>query len=140
MSQTAIQPYLFFGGRCEEALSFYRTALGAEIEMMMRFSESPEPMPEGSLPRGFENKIMHSSFRVGGATVMASDGCGGDAKISGFSLSLSVATPEAAKKAFSALSAGGKVDMPLDKTFWSPLFGMLTDKFGVAWMVSVEHK
>jgi len=140
MSQSAIQPYLFFGGRCEEAVSFYRTALGAEVEMMMRFSESPEPMPEGSLPPGFENKIMHSSFRVGGATVMASDGCGGNANFSGFSLSLSVASPEAAKKAFAALSAGGKVDMPLDKTFWSPLFGMLTDKFGVAWMVSVEHK
>lgn len=140
MSQSAIQPYLFFGGRCEEAVSFYRTALGAEVEMMLRFSESPEPMPEGSLPPGFENKIMHSSFRVGGATVMASDGCGNEGSFSGFSLSLSVATPEAAKKAFAALSAGGKVDMPLDKTFWSPLFGMLTDKFGVAWMVSVEHK
>lgn len=140
MSQAAIQPYLFFGGRCEEALSFYRTALGAEIEMMMRFSDSPEPMPEGQLPPGFEKKIMHSSFRVGGATVMASDGCGQNSSFAGFSLSLSVATPEAAKKAFDALAAGGKVDMPLTKTFWSPMFGMLTDKFGVAWMVSVEHK
>ena len=140
MSQSAIQPYLFFGGRCEEALSFYRTALGAEVEMMMRFSDSPEPMPEGQLTPGFENKIMHSSFRVGGATVMASDGCGEESTFAGFSLSLSVATPDAAKKAFDALAAGGKVDMPLSKTFWSPLFGMLTDKFGVAWMVSVEHK
>jgi PhnB protein len=140
MSQSAIQPYLFFGGRCEEALSFYRAALGAEIEMMLRFSDSPEPMPEGKMAPGFEKKIMHASFRIAGASIMASDGCNEEASFSGFSLSLSVATPDAAKKAFDALAAGGKVDMPLSKTFWSPLFGMLTDKFGVAWMVSVEHK
>ncbi len=133
-----IQPYLFFGGRCEEAIAFYREALGAEVEMMMRFSESPEPMPAGSLPPGFDKKIMHSSFRIGETTVMASDGCGAEGAFQGFSLSISVDTPEQADRAFAALSKGGKVTMPLAKTFWSPKFGMLTDRFGVGWMVSVS--
>ncbi len=139
--QTCVQPYLFFGGRCEEALAFYKSAIGAEIQMMMRFNEAPEKPPEGQLPKGFENKIMHASFAVGESTLMASDGCGEGGTHSGYSLSLNLSAEDKAKRAFAALSEGGSVTMPLSKTFWSPCFGMLTDKFGVAWMVHVpgEH-
>jgi len=134
---TLVQPYLFFGGRCEEALEFYRTALGAKVDFLMRYKESPEPAPPGSLPAGFENKVMHATFRIGSATLMASDGCEEGAKFEGFSLSLAVPTEAEADRAFAALSAGGKVGMPLGKTFWSPRFGMVTDRFGIGWMVSV---
>jgi PhnB protein len=133
-----IQPYLFFNGRCEEALEFYRKALGAEVEMMMRYKESPEPPKPGVVPPGFENKIMHSSFRVGGTLVMASDGCSADKpNFEGFSLALSVADEAEADRVFNALANAGQVCMPLAKTFWSPRFGMVADKFGVHWMVSV---
>ena len=133
-----IQPYLFFNGNCEQAVEFYRKALGAEVEMMMRFKESPEPPPPGRVPPGFENKIMHTSFRVGQTTVMASDGCATEKpSFQGFSLSLSVPTQAEADRAFKALADGGKVNMPLTKTFWSPCFGMLEDRFGVGWMISV---
>ena len=133
-----IQPYLFFNGNCEEAVEFYRKALGAEVEMIMRFKDSPEAPPPGMVPPGWENKVMHSSFRVGQTTVMASDGCGPEkAGFNGFSLSLSVTTEAEADRYFNALAAGGKVTMPLNKTFWSPRFGMLEDKFGIGWMVSV---
>src|SRR6266550_197425 len=125
-----VQPYLFFNGKCEEAVEFYRKALGAEVEMMMRFKESPEPPPPDKVPPGFENKIMHASFRVGGTTLMASDGCSTEEpNFEGFSLSLSVATEAEADRAFAALASGGKVTMPLSKTFWSPRFGMLEDRF-----------
>src|SRR5215472_3532533 len=133
-----VQPYLFFNGNCEEAVEFYRKALGAEIQMTMRYKESPEPPPPGRVPPGYENKIMHTSFRVGQTTIMASDGCSEEkSKFEGFSLALSVATEAEADRAFAALSAGGKVEMPLTKTFWSPRFGMLEDRFGIGWMVSV---
>ncbi len=138
MSTTRIEPYLFFRGRCEEALEFYRTALGANVEMVMRYSDSPEPAPPGRLAPGFENKIMHASFTVGGARIMASDGCDEDGKFGGFSLSLTFATEAEAQKAFAALSEGGQVGMPLTKTFWSPCFGMVEDRFGVGWMVTLE--
>jgi len=133
-----IQPYLFFNGSCEEAVEFYRKALGAEVEMMMRFKDSPEPHQPGMVPPGFENKIMHTSFRIGETTVMASDGCSaGKANFDGFSLSLSVATEADADRAFAALADGGQVRMPLAKTFWSPRFGMLQDRFGIGWMITV---
>lgn len=133
-----VQAYLFFNGNCEQAVEFYRKALGAEVEMMMRFKDSPEPPPPGMTPPSWENKVMHSSFRVGQTTVMASDGCGPDeAVFRGFSLSLAVATEAEADRYFNALADGGKVTMPLNKTFWSPRFGMLEDKFGIGWMVSV---
>jgi PhnB protein len=134
----AIQPYLFFNGNCEQAIEFYRKALGAEVEMMMRFKESPEPPPPGAVPPGFENKIMHASFRVGQATVLASDGCSTDkANFEGFSLSLSVPNEAEADRVFNALANGGRVKMPLTKTFFSPRFGMLQDRFGIGWMISV---
>jgi len=133
-----IQPYLFFNGSCEEALEFYRQALGAEVEMLMRFKDSPEPHKPGMVPPGFENKIMHTSFRVGDTTVMASDGCSTEkASFQGFTLSLSVPSEAEADRVFAALADGGQVRMPLEKTFWSPRFGMVADRFGVGWMVSV---
>lgn len=137
MPDTLIQPYLFFGGRCQEALDFYRAALGAEVEMVLLHKDSPEPPPSGLLAPGFENKVMHASFRIAGNTLMASDGCGESVPFSGFSLSLSVATPAEAERAFTALADGGEVRMPLTRTFWSPCFGMLTDRFGIGWMVNV---
>jgi PhnB protein len=132
-----VQPYLMFNGRCEQAVEFYRKAVGAEVEMMMRFKESPEPPPPGTVPAGYENKIMHTSFRIGQTTIMASDGCGEKTKFEGFSLSLSVPSEAEADRAFAALADGGQVRMPLTKTFWSPRFGMLEDRFGVGWMISV---
>ncbi|MBC7834952.1 MAG: VOC family protein [Phycisphaerales bacterium] len=137
MTSTLVQPYLFFGGRCEEALAFYKSAIGAQVEMVMKFNQSPEPQPSGMLQPGFENKVMHSSFRVGDSTIMASDGCQAGVKFEGFSLSLAVKTEAEADRAFEALAKGGEVKMPLAKTFWSPRFGMLADKFGIGWMVSV---
>jgi len=131
----AIEPYLFFDGRCEEALEFYRKALGAEVEMLMRFKENPEPAMN---PPGSTEKIMHASFRIGKARVMASDGnCAGKASFQGFSLSLSVANAAEADRYFAALAEGGQVQMPLAKTFFSPRFGMVADRFGVSWMVIV---
>lgn len=136
-TQTLAQPYLIFGGRCEEALAFYKKAIGAVVEMVMLFKDSPEPCPPGVLQDGFENKVMHASMRIGDSVVMASDGCSTDMHFSGFSLSLSVPDETEADRAFAALGEGGQVRMPLGKTFWSPRFGMLTDKFGVGWMVIV---
>lgn len=133
-----IQPYLFFNGNCEQAVEFYRQALGAEVQMMMRFKESPEPPQPGMVPPGFEDKILHTSFRIGETTVMASDGCSAArASFEGFSLALSVPSEGEAKRVFTALAQGGQVRMPLAKTFWSPCFGMVADRFGVGWMVSV---
>lgn len=137
MQNTAVQPYLFFGGRCDEALELYRTALDIKVDMLMRFSESPEPMPPGMLQPGFEKKVMHAAFRIGESTIMASDGCDDEASFSGFSLAVNVENEARAHRVFDALSAGGSVKMPLAKTFWSPCYGMLTDRFGLGWMVMV---
>ena len=133
-----VRAYIFFNGSCEQAVEFYRQALGAEVEMMMRFKDSPEPHPPGMVPPGFENKIMHTSFRIGETTIMASDGCSAEkANFEGFSLSLSVPSEAETDRVFAALAAGGQVRMPLVKTFWSPRFGMVQDRFGVCWMVAV---
>jgi uncharacterized glyoxalase superfamily protein PhnB len=137
MQSSIVQPYLFFSGRCEEALDFYKKSLGATITMVMRFNESPDPVPEGMLQPGFENKVMHASFNIGKMMLMASDGCGDGTHFEGFRLALSVPTEEECNRAFAALADGGNVDMPLAKTFWSPRYGMVTDKFGVGWMVMV---
>jgi PhnB protein len=133
-----VETYLFFDGRCEEAIEFYKKTLGAETTMLMRFKDSPEPPQPGMTPPGSENKIMHVSLRIGDTTVMASDGrCTGQANFQGFSLSLTVANEAEADRKFAALAEGGQVQMPMAKTFWSPRFGMVTDRFGVGWMVSV---
>ena len=135
-----VQPYLMFDGRCEEALDFYKKALGAKVGMMMRFKENPEPPGAGcGPPAGSGEKIMHASFHIGDAMIMASDGmCTGKPNFQGISLSLNPKTPAEAEKLFTALSEGGQVQMPLAKTFFSPSFGMVADKFGVSWMVGVE--
>ena len=137
MTQENVRPYLFFGGRCEEALEFYKSTVGAEVEMLMRFNESPEPPPPGMVPDGFESKIMHATFRIGESTIMASDGCGQESKFEGFSLAISAADEPKVRQMFESLAAGGTVTMPLEKTFWSSLYGMLTDRFGISWMVMV---
>jgi PhnB protein len=136
MTHTTIQPYLFFNGRCEEALAFYQTALGAQVDMLMRYKESPEPPPPGMVPPNWDDKILHVTFRIGSSTLMASDGCEAEPGFSAFSLSLGVATVAEAERYFTALADGGKVTMPLGKTFWSPCFGMVTDRFGLGWMIT----
>jgi PhnB protein len=134
------QPYLFFDGRCEEALDFYRDALGAKVEMMMRFKDAPQPHQPGMCPPGSENKVMHASFRIGETTLMASDGrCLGKPSFQGFALSLNAADDAEAERLFTTLADGGQVQMPLAKTFFSPRFGMVADRFGVGWMVIVMH-
>jgi PhnB protein len=133
----SIQPYLFFGGRCEEAIQFYSRVLGAQVQFVMRHSDSPDPHPPGLLQPGFENKIMHATLRIGGATLMASDGCDEKSRFDGFRLSLAVPTEAEAQRAYAGLSEGGQVQTPLGKTFWSPCFGMVTDRFGAGWMVTV---
>ena len=132
-----IEPYLFFNGRCEEAMAFYKEALGAEVTLQMRMNESPEPHPPGCLPPGFEHKIMHANLRIGETNLMVSDGNNAmQPSFQGFTLSLGVADASEAERTFTALlQGGGKVTMPLGKTFWSPCFGMLEDRFGVGWMV-----
>jgi len=133
-----IQPYLFFEGRAEEAAHFYVAALGAKIEMLMRNSESPDKPPEGMLPPGSENKIMHMSLKIGDATIMGSDGrCSGAPEFRGVTLSISASDAAEAERIFTALAQGGQVQMPLMTTFFSPKFGMVADKFGVSWMVIV---
>ena len=134
-----VQAYLFFEGRCEEAIEFYRRALGAEVEMLMRFSESPEPAACDMLPPDAGAKVMHASFRIGDTTVMASDGrCSGQPSFQGFSLSLTAADEAEADRLVATLADGGAVQMPLAKTFFSPRFGMVADRFGVSWMIYVE--
>ncbi len=137
MQQATVQNYMFFNGRCEEALNFYKSAVGAKVGMVMRFKESPDPVPEGMIPPGFEDKIMHCDFTIGQTMFMASDGCGDVQQFEAFRLALTVPTESDADRVFDALADGGSIDMPLGKTFWSPRYGMLTDKFGVGWMVMV---
>ena len=134
----AVNPYLFFDGRCEEAIEFYKKTVGAEQLMLMRYNDAPpEAKAQQCGPAGSENKVMHARLRIGDSTILLSDGpCSG--KYDGFALSLTAPSADEAGKLFAALSAGGKVDMPLAKTFFSPAFGMATDRFGVKWMVYVE--
>ena len=140
MVPTTMSPYLFFGGRCEEAIEFYRSSLGAEVEMMMRFNESPDSLPDGMLQPGFEDKIMHATIKIRGHRVMMSDSCDDKPKFDGFRIAFSLPNEEVAHQVFNALAEGGRVDMPLGKTFWSPCYGMVTDKFHLAWMVTVTDE
>jgi len=136
-NHSIVQPYLFFEGRCEEAIGFYKKALGAEVDMLLHFKDNPEPPPPGRAPPD-SNKVMHASFRVGETQIRASDGrCSGQPDFKGFALSLTVKTEAEADKAFEALAEGGKIEMPLGKTFFAPRFGMVVDRFGVFWMVIV---
>lgn len=134
-----VQPYLFFDGKCEEALEFYKSAIGAKVDMMMRFSEAPEKPPEGAMPAGSEKKIMHAAFKVGDTQIMASDGhCAGKPSFQGFGLTINAANDAEADKLFNAVGKGGQVQQPLTKTFFASRFGMVTDRFGVMWMVIAE--
>src|SRR4026207_1208638 len=130
-SNTSVQPYLFFGGRCEEALEFYRNAVGAEVEMLSRFKDAPDP---GMAQPGMENKVMHASFRIGETILMASDGrCEGQPRFEGFSLAIGVPDEQHPESVSDARAEGGNVTMPLEQTFWAPKFGTLADRFAVGW-------
>ena len=132
-----VQAYLSFSGRCEEALEFYKKSIGAEVTSLMRWKESPDAAMKG--PPGYEEKVMNAAFRIGETQLMADDGMGPkQAEFKGMSLVIEVADDAEAKRVFTALGEGGNVTMPLMKTFWTTSFGMLTDKFGVPWMVNVE--
>jgi PhnB protein len=134
----AIEPYLFFEGRAEEAIDFYKSALGAKVVAVMRYKENPEPQHN---PPGSDEKVMHSLLRFGDAGVMISDGnCGGRPAFQGFALTLEASDEADAKRKFSALSQGGQVQMPLGETFFARSFGMVADKFGVSWMVIAGTK
>ena len=131
-----VQPYLFFDGRCEEAVDFYKQAIGARIKVLMRWKDCPDK--SACTPQN-ENKVMHGAVKVGDATMLVSDGrCEGKPDFKGFALTISAKTEAEADKLFGALAEGGQVQMPLTKTFFSPKFGMCADKFGVGWMVMVE--
>jgi PhnB protein len=133
-----LQPYLFFDGKCEEAIEFYRHALGAHVNLQLRFKDSPEPPPPGCPPSPPE-KIMHAQIQIGDTVVMVSDGrCTGHPKFDGFSLALAAPTEADADRFFNALAHGGNIQMPLAKTFFSPRFGMVADRFGVMWMIMVR--
>ena len=132
-----IQPYLFFDGRCEEALEYYKRVLGARVEALMRFKDSPDP---NSCAPGDGEKVMHANFRVGDTQVMASDGrCAGHPKFEGFALSVASSDPAKAERLFAGLAEGGQVQMPMTPTFFAERFGMVADKFGVGWMVIVPQ-
>lgn len=134
-----VQPYLFFDGRCDEALAFYKKTVGAQVQMLMRYKEMPEP--HDPIPPTQAEKVMHASIRIGDSTVLCSDGnCVGKPAFQGFSLTLVLANEAEAKRLYDALGDGGQVQMPLAKTFFSPSFGMLTDRFGVGWMIYVEAR
>jgi PhnB protein len=133
-----VQPYLFFRGDCEQAVAFYGRALGAQTVYLSRFKDSPEPLPDGMVPKGWDDKVMHVSLTIGETIVMACDAADGG-EFKGVQLSVNARDMAEAKKLFAALGDGGTVTMPLAKTFWSEGFGMLTDRFGVPWMVNVDH-
>ncbi len=131
-----VQPYLNFNGRCEEALEFYKQTLGAEVKMLLRMKDSPDPAPPGTMPPGAEDKIMHAGFQIGDSVLMASDcHCEGQTNFQGFSLTITVPNEAAADRVFAALAAGGQVKMPLGKMFFSPRFGVVLDRFGLSWMI-----
>jgi PhnB protein len=129
-----VEPYLDFEGRCDEALEFYKKAVGAEVTMLMRFGEAPD---KSMMTPGTEKKVMHASVKIGDSLVMASDGRNtGKTNFGGISLTITANNDADAKRYFDALSAGGQVQMPITKTFFASSFGMLADKFGVGWMIT----
>jgi len=136
-----VQPYLFFDGRTEEALEFYKTAIGAKVEMLMRFKENPDQPDPSHMPPNSGEKVMHAAFRVGDTQVLASDGnCAGKPSFQGFGLALNAKDDAEAEKLFAAVGKGGQVQMPMAKTFFASRFGMVADKFGIMWMVIAEAK
>jgi PhnB protein len=138
-STALVQPYLFFSGQCDEAIAFYQRTLGAKLEMRLTYGQSPDKAPPGFLPEGWDDKVMHATMTVGGAVIMLSDGCERAINFSGFKLSIAYANPADADAAFANLAKDGKVVMPLTRTFWSPKFGMVLDRFGMEWMITVQQ-
>jgi PhnB protein len=132
---------LHFNGRCEEALNFYKQALGAEVTFMMRYDESPDPQSKACMAPGTEKKIMHANVKIRDTEVMMSDGrCeGGLPKFDGISLTVNV-SPAEADRIFNALGNGGQVQMPLCETFFAEKFGMVADKFGLSWLLLAAKK
>ena len=133
-----VEPYLMMSGRCEEALEFYKQAVNAQVVMILRMKDAPDapPMP---MPPNWGDKIMHCGFTIGQTLVMASDGMSEErVDFSGVTLSITADDETQARRMFDALSASGKVFMPMGKTFWSPCFGMCADKFGVNWMLGLD--
>lgn len=134
-----IRPYLDFDGRAEEAITFYQRTLGAQLQFLMRLGDSPEPPPPGMVPPGMEQKVMHADLLIGDAHLMISDGrCSGNPQFAGVNLNFALPDAAAAERAFAALADGGQVTMPIGPTFFSPCFGMVTDRFGVPWMIMVD--
>lgn len=136
-----VSTYLFFNGRCEEAVDYYKQTLGADVEMLMRFADAPDGYEPPGMPDAMKSKVMHVAFNVGDTSIMASDGmCNGESRPSfdGFSLSISVPDVASAEKVFDALAADGTVSQPLIETFFSPRFGIVADKFGVSWMIVAQ--
>jgi PhnB protein len=132
-----IQPYLSFEGRCDEAIEFYKNAIGAKVDMLMRFKEAPD---QSMVTPESKDKVMHAALHAGDTQLLMSDGrCTGGPNFQGIALALSANTEADAERIFNALAEGGKVNMPLAKTFFSPKFGMVADKFGVGWMVLVSQ-
>ncbi len=131
-----VQPYLFFDGRCDEAIEFYKKAIGAKVGMLMRWKDSPD---KSMCTASNADKVMHAQFQVGETAILASDGRNsGQPKFDGFALTIAVQNEAQADQMFGALGEGGQVTMPMSKTFFSPRFGMLADKFGVHWMILVQ--
>lgn len=131
-----VEPYLFFEGRCEEALEYYKRTLGAEVLALMRFKDAPAGQDAANCGPGMADKVMHANFRIGNTTIMASDGrCEQPPSFQGFSLTITATSDDHAAKFFTALSEGGQVQMPLAKTFFASQFGMVMDRFGISWMI-----
>jgi len=137
-NEAHVHAQLIFAGCCEEALDWYQQRLGAQIEMMLRYDDSPVPLPDGSIPKAFGNRIMHATFRVGGTRLMASDDPHPDTRFSGFRLVLNLKDSADCRQAFEGLSEGGKVIFPLTQTFWTPLYAIVEDKFGIQWTLQVS--
>lgn len=127
------QPYLFFGGRCAEALDFYRDALGADIRAMVRFRDMPGAAPDAG------NRVMHAELGLGDSTILASDGQGDVRQSAGYAIALQVADDVEAERLFAALSADGRIDVPLMTTPFASRFGIATDRFGTPWMITTPQ-
>ena len=127
-----VNPYIAYKGTCQEAIDFYKQALGAELIFSQTWGESP--MSEA----GFEDKIMHATIKIGDSTIMMCDDPRNETTGSNISLAIGLNDKDIAHKYFDGLAEGGQVTMPLDKTFWAEAFGMLTDKFGINWMINCD--
>jgi len=128
-----VQPYLFFDGRCDEALDFYKKTLGAKVDMLMRFKEAPD---QSMVTPESREKVMHCALHVGDNQILASDGrCMGKPNFQGFALAITAKDDVEAERLFGALGDGGQVQMPMSETFFASKFGIVADKFGASWMV-----